>query len=175
MTFRPSSSCSPPVAVYGHPARSVQPPEPGNDVHLARLEQAGETPYQPGHDFVLLGERGTPVEGRFAGVDTEGSGFADGSEDIGRMQPVLGRDAPPQQTGAAHRGILFDERHRESKVVGVQPGGITARTSADDDDVVQSVLRVRDLRLVPDGQKRSPGRSTASPQPRVRPPGTLAT
>jgi hypothetical protein len=52
------------------------------------------------------------------------------------MQPLLGRDATPDQTGPAG-ALVNDERDRQSEVVGVQSGGVSPRAAADYDDVVQ--------------------------------------
>ncbi len=70
------------------------------------------------------------------GDDPEFSGVGNGVEDIGDMQPLLGRDTTPDETGAA-RALLVDHCDREPEVVGVQSRGVSARTAANYDDVVQ--------------------------------------
>ena len=52
------------------------------------------------------------------------------------MQPLLRRDAPPDEAGAPGP-VLLDKGNRQPKVVCVEGCGIPAWTAADYDDVVQ--------------------------------------
>jgi hypothetical protein len=69
---------------------------------------------------------------------TELGGVGHGGEHFGDMQPLLGRDASPDQTGPS-RSLVIDEGHGEPEVLCVESGGVTARPAADYDDVVQLV------------------------------------
>jgi|SRR3970282_124452 len=54
------------------------------------------------------------------------------------MEPLLGRNASPDETGAT--GSLVDDHgDRKAEIVCVQGGGVTAGPAADYDDVVQPV------------------------------------
>jgi hypothetical protein len=54
------------------------------------------------------------------------------------MEPLLGRDASPDQT-CASRSLVIDEGNGQPEVVCVEGGGVTARPAPDYDDVVQPV------------------------------------
>ena len=56
------------------------------------------------------------------------------------LEQRLGRDAAPQQAGAAERLLLLDDRDLEAELRGADGGHVAAGAGADDDDVVFVVM-----------------------------------
>jgi hypothetical protein len=92
---------------------------------------------------------------------------------LGGMQPSLGGDASPVETGPTHR-FSFDERYGQSEIVSVEGRGVPARASTDDDGVVHAASRGRGISrrslarrqpVLPGGPQRLEGRSGATLPP----------
>ena len=114
----------------------VEPAVPVEDRDLAALEQRRRGPdTRPVDDLVLAGQRRAPVDRGLAGVDAEVGRLVDVQVGGGRLEELLGRDAPDVEAGAAELPLL-DHRDVEAGGRAVQRGGVAAGTAADDDDVV---------------------------------------
>src|SRR5262249_61765728 len=78
---------------------------------------------------------GARVERRLlAGVEADLFWAGDRAQLLGGLEELLGRDAPPVQTRAADPFAL-DQRDAQACRRAVQRGGITARSSSEDDDI----------------------------------------
>jgi hypothetical protein len=71
-----------------------------------------------------------------AGHDAELGGVHHGGIDLGDVEPLLGRYAASDETGASG-ALLLDESHLEPEVVGVEGSGISTGAAAHYDDVCQ--------------------------------------
>src|SRR5690606_16677171 len=111
---------------------------PGSLDHLdaTRLEQTPQTTDHSFDGLVLLGECRGPIPLGLRSDDAVFGGLGDGRVHVGDVQPLLGGDAPSDETGPTG-AILLDEGDFEIEVAGVQGRGVSARPSSDDCDVYQ--------------------------------------
>ena len=107
-----------------------------DDVDALLLQNARETANQALDCLVLSGQCCRPVEVRLARNHTEFRGVADRAVHLGDVQPLLRRNASSNQTGTAGT-LLLDKPDREPEVAGVEGCGVSTRTAANYDDVVQ--------------------------------------
>ncbi len=122
-------------SIHDNFAGTVEPSKAFNDIHLSLLEQSGEPVDQLVDDPVFAGQALAPIKAGRVGLNSEVTRVLDGREDTGRLQPGLGRYAAPKEAGTTDT-ILFDHRHSETEVVGVEGGGVAPRATPDNGDVV---------------------------------------
>ena len=79
---------------------------------------------------------GLEVELHAADVDAELFGSMDLFEHVGILQKRFGWNAAAVGARAAHEGILLDDRHLHAELAGADAGDVSARTAADDENVV---------------------------------------
>ena len=120
------AACSPSSPVTSTSASAVSSSGPLDHLDLAGGEQPGQALHHVGDDGVLASEGGFPVELRLTGGDPELGGALDDRVHMRRLQPCLGRDAPPHQTRPAHR-VHLDHGHIEPEVVGIRERRRTRR------------------------------------------------
>ena len=135
-TASPVSSTSPdapPDTVTRLPAWSR--PCPSRTVTLRLFSSEPRPGHEAVDDRVLAGQRRAPVDRRLAGVDAEVRRLVDVQVGGGRLEQLLGRDAPDVQAGAAELALL-DHGDVEPRRRAVERRGVAAGTAADDDDVV---------------------------------------
>lgn len=158
-----------------HPARAGEPAVATDHLDALRLEQPTQTPNQAFHGLVLPRQRRLPVECRLVGDDPELGGVGHGAEDLGDVEPLLGGDATPDQTGPAG-ALLVDQGHREPEVVGVERGGVSTGAPSHYDDVLQPSAFRTDCCSEPSCARRyplrNPCRHAGSSSPRPRSPSS---
>src|SRR5262249_37220364 len=108
-----------------------------DDLDLAALEQRLHPAGELLHDPLLALEQPAPVDLGLADLDAELLGALDLLEEVGADDPRLGRDAAPVEARAAQL-VLFDHRGLEAELRGADRGNVTARTGADDDDLMMT-------------------------------------
>ena len=89
---------------------------------------------RPVDHLLLAGLRAREVERRDAGVDAEVGGALDGAQHLGRLEELLGRDAPAVQAGAADPALL-DQGDVQPGRRSVERGRVAGRPSTEDHDV----------------------------------------
>ena len=115
---------------------SVQATPAQDHLDLALLEQAAQPPHQALNRLMLSGLGGAPIDRGLGGHHPEVGGVPDRRVHLGDLQPLLGRNAAPEQAGPS-RPLVRHQRDRQSEVVGIQGGGVAARASANDHNVMQ--------------------------------------
>ena len=117
-------------------ARGSQPTAAREDIHLALLHQAGETAVQTGTTMPFL-RASAAAQSRVGADDDDAELGRMGhlGEDLGRLEPRLGRDAAAMEAGPTHQ-FTFHKGDAQPEVVGVQGGGVSAGTASDDGYVV---------------------------------------
>ena len=141
-----------------------QPPDPGEDLDLALLQQAREAFEELVYDSVLPVLADGELDRGLAGLDPELLRPFDGAEHGGRLEELLRRHAAPVQAGPADL-VLLDDRDRQPGRPGVESRGVPARPTTDDDDVVLRRLgfvpwQTNHLPFQPKGCRMPIGRAT---------------
>ena len=128
--FSPSKTSTPPLPV----SRAV----PLIQSILFFLNRNSTPLVRPADDAVLarlhLGH--VDADGRLADGDAPVLGVLDDLQRVGVLEQRLGRDAAPQQAGAAERLLFLDDRDLQAELRGADGGDVAAGAGADDDDVV---------------------------------------
>ena len=120
------------AAVAGQPRRALDP------VDLVLLEQELDALGQAGDDAVLarlhLGH--VDADRGAAERDAPVLRVLDDLQRVRVLEQRLGRNAAPQQAGAAERLLLLDDGDLQAELRGADRGDVAAGAGADHDDVV---------------------------------------
>ena len=138
------------AARHGDPLAGVEPAVAVEHGDLAALQQRAEARDQPVDDLVLAGQRRRPVDRGLAGVDAVLRRLVHVEVGGGRLEQLLGRDAPDVEAGAAEPALL-DHGDVQPRRGPVERRGVAAGTAADDDDVVV-ISRGDHLRVADSGE-----------------------
>ena len=118
----------------------------GDDRHLASLEEGLEALRQLVDDLLLARLARREVQGGLAGVHSELLRGADGAQDLGGLEELLGGYTATMQTGTTDPGLL-DHGDAEPRGCAVEGGGVPAGPSTQDDDVEPLSHRAHHLRV----------------------------
>jgi hypothetical protein len=92
-------------------------------------------------DVVLALQHGGPVDLDLAGdIDAVLLGVLEMVVDLGVEEQRFGRNATPQQAGAAELFVVVDERGLQAVLSGANGGGVSGGASAEDRNVVDRVF-----------------------------------
>ena len=85
-------------------------------------------------DLLLARHRRGQRDRRRRRLDTEVGGVGDGAHHVGRLEQLLGRDAPAVQARTSH-AALFDDGDVQSRRGSEERGRIAGRSAAENHDV----------------------------------------
>ena len=123
------------LAVHLDGVRVGEAAPAGDDLDVARLEQALQALVQTGNNGVAVLTHLSHVNAVEGGGDAELGGLAHGLGRFCSVQVRLGGDAAAVQTGAAHL-VAVDEGDLHAQLRSAQGGRIAAGTRTQNDDVV---------------------------------------
>ena len=125
------------LGAVGHlhgPAVGREHSGPGDRRDLAALEQRFESRREAIDHCLLAGLRFGEVHGRCRGVHSEFGGAPHRAEDLGRLQELLGRNAPTVQARAADAALL-DHRDVHPGRRPVERGRVATGPTAENHEV----------------------------------------
>ena len=105
-----------PSSVSTSTFRAGEPAVAGDDFDALFLQQPNKPTDRALNGLGLAGQRRLPIQGRLFGHDSELSGVRHGGEDLGDVEPLLGGDAAPDETGASGT-LVVDECHGQAEVL----------------------------------------------------------